>query len=48
MRQLRRRKLRDIICDNTGIKKTRKNVFLLTGDLEDCRQSEKLDIQKFL
>ena len=48
LKEVRGRRLREIICDNTDITSTRENVFLLTGDLKDCASANKLDIKKFL
>ena len=48
LKEVRGRRLREIICDNTDITSTRENVFLLTGDLKDCSSANKLDISKFL
>jgi len=48
LREIRRRRLRDVICDNTDITSTRENVFLLTGEFKDCSSSNKLNINKFL
>ena len=48
LREIRARRLRDVICDNTDISATRENVFLLTGDLQDCSAATQLDITKFL
>ena len=48
LKEVRGRRLRDVICDNTEISSTRENVFLLTGDLKDCSSATKLDINKFL
>ena len=48
LREIRGRRLRDVICDNTDITSTRENVFLLTGDFKDCSSANVLDITKFL
>ena len=48
LRQIRSRRLRDIICQNTDISSARANVFLLTGDQEDCSLYNKLDVDIFL
>ena len=48
LKEVRSRRLREIICDNTDIASTRENVFLLSGDLKDCASANKLDITKFL
>ena len=42
------RRLRDIICDNSGIVSTRAEVLLVEGDMEDCRLARGLHIQTFL
>merc|ERR1719452_349963 len=41
--QLRKRTLRDIICENTELAKARGNVFLLEGELVDCGTVNTLD-----
>lgn len=46
--QLRSRTLRDLICENTGIKEARDNVFLQGGTARSCDQVNKLDIDLFL
>jgi len=45
--QLRKRTLRDIICENTEIVKTRENVFLLHGEMLDCTNIHTLDLTIF-
>ena len=42
------RRLRDIICDNSGIQSTRAEVLLTAGDMEDCSLARGMDIQKFI
>ena len=46
--QLRKRTLRDIICENTEIVKTRENVFLLTGEMLDCSNIQPMDMTIFI
>ena len=43
LNQLRKRTLRDIICENTDLSKTRGNVFLLKGDMINCTAINPLD-----
>ena len=48
LRQLRKRTLRDIICENTEVAKVRENVFLLEGSMIDCNHFNYLDITIFI
>jgi len=47
LKQLRKRTLRDIICQNTEITKARENVFLLRGKMKDCEDVNQLDLDLF-
>ena len=48
LNQLRKRTLRDIICENTELTRARENVFLLEGNMVDCTTVNFLDIKLFI
>jgi len=48
LKQLRRRTLRDVICENTEVAKARRNVFSLEGKMMDCGRVNSLDMNTFL
>ena len=54
LRSLRRRTLRDIVCENTGLPRLRRNLFLM-GDGEeeeeeeiDCADTNSLNFRLFV
>ena len=47
LKQLRKRTLRDIICENTDITKARENVFLLRGKMKNCTDVHQLELGLF-
>ena len=48
LKQLRRRTLRDVICENTEVAKARRSVFSLEGEMIDCGTVNSLDIYSFV
>ena len=48
LKQLRRRTLRDVICENTEVAKARRSVFSLEGKMIDCDKVNSLDINNFV
>ena len=48
LEQIRRRTLRDLICENTEISAARQNVFLLVGSVKTCSDTNNLDITLFM
>ena len=44
LKQLRRRTLRDVICENTEVAKARRSVFSLEGEMIDCGTVNHLDL----
>ncbi len=45
---LRRRTLRDVICENTAVEQLQTNVFLSSGRRRDCRFTNRLDFRLFV
>ena len=47
LNNLRLMTLADVVCHNTGIKKTKDNVFKMNSDVRDCTQANDVDISLF-
>ena len=47
LQEIRKRTLGSIICDNTNIRRVRKNVFSLTSPMINCQETSSLNLGIF-